>query len=341
MTEQENLENEESLGLEIGRVYFMREVDLLSGIEFPYYKIGKVLNDKDVQKRLKEHQTGNPRGIQVVDEIQSRMVTRLETALHNLNAANRVHSGEWFYFPDSQDLEAVISRAKELNNDIELNAGAVSEASVFAKNESNGEVRKADSELMDIAVELAGYIRSLKIVDGLAKNVKNAIAELPQDEAWSRVASYTSPAPTAKFSTTDFKKAHPDTYAEFTIKPKLQTRFSLDNDLQFAELKVEYGNSHDNDWLSGISLEELHAEYLRLWSLKAELQWQSQDLESLIRQAVGDFDGIEGIVSWKRKNSLAFDASVLKAERPELHSAFVKESQSKPSLKVYEWKSYR
>ena len=66
-----------------GNLYFIRDIDYLTKDIGKYVKIGIVTNDRATEERLKDHQTGNPRGIYPVDEVPDvPFVERLETQLH-------------------------------------------------------------------------------------------------------------------------------------------------------------------------------------------------------------------------------------------------------------------
>ena len=58
----------------IGYVYFMTEKDLFGNPSGPYVKIGRVKSNEEGRSsidRRKEHQTGNPRQIIILDEVQT------------------------------------------------------------------------------------------------------------------------------------------------------------------------------------------------------------------------------------------------------------------------------
>jgi len=336
-------DGENTAGLEPGKVYFMREVDLLTKQEFPYYKIGKVLNEKDVNTRLKEHQTGNPRSIEIVAEVESKQVTRLETALHNLNAGVRIHSGEWFHFPTEVELNAAIADAQRLNAEVDANSTQTERAIELAKTASNGAKREADSEARDIAELLVSNNGASKILTGNAKNIANELRQREGDELFDRVGKITPGKPKSAFSSADLKKDNPELYAQFETQESFSKVFRPVGNISVGEsnlLVVEYGFGHDLKHLATLSIAELHAEYLRLWALRATYDWTAENLANALRVATGEYEGIEGLVSWKRYNTFRFDSARFKAEMPDLYQQFVRESQGKETFKVFEWKSY-
>ena len=87
----------------IGYVYFMTEKDLFGNPSGPYVKIGRVKGNEEGRSsidRRKEHQTGNPRQIIVLDEVKtSASDSTLESIVHQRLANFRIH-GEWFIYGD-------------------------------------------------------------------------------------------------------------------------------------------------------------------------------------------------------------------------------------------------
>jgi hypothetical protein len=330
-------------GLELGKVYFMREIDLLTKQEFPYYKIGKVMKDKDVERRVKEHQTGNPRSIQTVIEIESKRVTDLETTLHNLNAGVRIHSGEWFHFPSQVELDAAIAKAVALNDEIAATASNLDLVAGLSKAESNGEQKAATSEESDIAGLLTANKNASKILGGLAKNIGFELRKRENDELFQVVGKVTPAYTKTSFSSSALKSAELGIYQEYQTKPYLSSRFEPARGLEAATLDLsqdDYGIAHDLELLAKLTVEQLHSEYLRLWALQATVDFEAANLDAALRAATGEFDGITGLTTWKRYKTMKFDSARFKVELPELHEQFQLSTQVKESFKVYEWKSY-
>ena len=85
-----------------GQLYFIRDKDYITGEVGKYVKIGIVKEDGTTEKRVKEHQTGNPRGIFPVDEVTDvPFVVRLETQIHYENNEKWI-CGEWFLLDDKE-----------------------------------------------------------------------------------------------------------------------------------------------------------------------------------------------------------------------------------------------
>jgi|TARA_B110000881_G_C18511551_1_gene482523 hypothetical protein len=82
-----------------GMVYLLRDIDLLSGNASQYLKIGKTEMGVGTPKRIKQHQTGNPRKIYNVFDIQAPGMTEMELFMQHYFSSLRI-SGEWFDIDD-------------------------------------------------------------------------------------------------------------------------------------------------------------------------------------------------------------------------------------------------
>ena len=97
-----------------GTLYFISELDVLTGQTFDYYKIGLVKDSRqgDSLDRAGEHQTGNPRRLAVRHTVKTPAINDLETLMHDLYATERIF-GEWFVLPGNSVKKAV-AKAEEL-----------------------------------------------------------------------------------------------------------------------------------------------------------------------------------------------------------------------------------
>jgi len=68
---------------------------------------------------------------------------------------------------------------------------------------------------------------------------------------------------------------------------------------------------------------------LRVRSEIARLKWRQDLLESKLKVAIGDHEGIEGVATWKGQVRRTLDAAALKQEMPELWERFARASRSR------------
>ena len=96
-----------------GEIYFIREIEeqtLDSKKYSAYTKIGLIKFTKDEDRfsehRLGEHQTGNPRLLEITARVETDCVSVVETYVHRQFGKMR-RLGEWFQLSDDQFASAV------------------------------------------------------------------------------------------------------------------------------------------------------------------------------------------------------------------------------------------
>ena len=103
-----------------GEIYFIGEFDLKSGQRTEYVKIGIVRHgakeERTSEDRLLEHQTGNPRRLEIIHTVTTDAVEAIETNLHYRFARHRVY-GEWMRL-DSKLLEEAKAEAESLRDQL-------------------------------------------------------------------------------------------------------------------------------------------------------------------------------------------------------------------------------
>jgi len=78
--------------LEISHIYLIKS----DGDEYPKYKIGYTKNEPT--KRLKQHATGNPDELSIINVFESQHERKVETILHRRYQIYH-RRGEWFDLP--------------------------------------------------------------------------------------------------------------------------------------------------------------------------------------------------------------------------------------------------
>jgi hypothetical protein len=88
--------------------------------------------------RLREHQTGNPRALQILKKeiISTQAVDRVEALLHRLYAKQRV-SGEWFEFKSELQVQEAIKRTKVFAKEVAKIVPVFDEAEALSKAQDN------------------------------------------------------------------------------------------------------------------------------------------------------------------------------------------------------------
>jgi len=329
--------------LKSGDLYFVQEQDVISGQTSDYFKIGLVGDERTggVDKRVKEHQTGNPRQLVSVTHVSSPAIEDLETTIHNRFAIDRIR-GEWFQL-DSARFDVVVGAARSLAAEQSTYVDVATKVGELDREVSSGSVRTATST----EEELHRQLRELKVLDTRLKALSARVdgifrTALDDGRPVSRFVSLAT-RKGSKFDKEKFGESHPELLADYTrveqrwshsFLPKIP-KASLDGiepGEEFLEFEQRMIGLFDAVSTDPGRFEELHLLHLELQRFEAEVKW-NDDLRRLdLMAACGVDDGIEGIAMWKRetKESLKFDESAFKADHPELHAQFVLETESSP-----------
>lgn len=328
-----------------GTLYFMVEEDRFTRDSSNYVKIGIVTGERDVAKREREHQTGNPRKIISHHKIQTQGVQMLETFLHNYFAENRV-KGEWFRFNRSQLEEAVDiaeHRATEMGA-YELNLEFVSmlneleiDASLeFSLEDSEG--LRAD----EITDQVADAFRELLVHRANKATLAKALLALRGTvDHPDEIFKITQRAETETLSTAQIRKLFPDLVAEFE-----EEKTSWAYRLPFLE-----GLTSEGAKAALVDIEEfgndavaLHHAYLRNWSALAQSQWDFQMAEAQLLYFCGEAERLtldgEVLVKWEQKIRTSISKQDFEKKYPEQAAKCYVKAPAREAAGIAEWQAY-
>ena len=327
-----------------GSLYFLRDKDYLTGDMGRYVKIGIVRNDKSTDKRIKEHQTGNPRDIIDVHTIAGvPFVEKLETLVH-YRFNEKWITGEWFDL-DDKELKVVINEAERMKDEQVLFESAILKSEKLSSTESNGISRAATAAEEGLRDE---YITKLKRTKELEARLALVRADFCHElgKKYGTIKgvldmSFTSDS--LSFDTSGFKSAHPslfDEYSKSESEEKIKESFEIigEKDAALAkwnkpldEQKKKISKEHFNRKQENIELtrskkiENLHAEHLGFLKELNLLQWDLELIKYQLKAAVDKDEKIDGVCSWKRTTILAtstkFDEDRLKKDHPAIYLA--------------------
>lgn len=329
---QEDVVEDQKDKLPSGTLYFMRETDYLTGEQFDYVKIGIVKGERDFVSREKEHRTGNPRSIKSVKEIEAQAVQTLETFMHNRFAANRVSSGEWFYFPGDllgKAISIAEAQALALANSIDQ-IRVLGESSKVAHDD---QPLVKTEQLESLVIELANI--EAKLSDN--KTLRDALSTqligiAGNDSKYENLFKFSQTKDSSQFDGAALKKEKKELYESFMTKESFSWSYKVLLEIPRQE-KIEIS-------LDEKSPSELHKDYLNAWSENAALTWDLMILESQLVSSIGGASGIEGLLQWKRTDRKAFDKKAFEEAHPELFKEFHKKVDGKKIINVAEWASY-
>lgn len=333
-----------------GQLYFINEQDIQTGTRSNYYKIGIVrdADDRDSKNRLLEHQTGNPRKLCIVETLSMPAVEAVETNLHYLFASKRV-MGEWMSFTDNE-LKQAITKAKELAAQMQENIKDFERAEELKKVVSNSKILPTTPE----ADDLYSIIMNFKEVTGSCSEV----LEMYQD--YIRVAiekgidvgnkaNIQVKAGAKKFDPKLFESKYPALYKKYSIstasitgpfRPKPDKNWNFDISTLEPEQVESLADFKQQLKIADHTMENgftLHSKHLGALEIKKYAEWESQLANTKLRVLTGEFEGIEGICTWKRelKETIALDKEKLKAEQPNEYNACVVQGAETEALVVH------
>ena len=346
-----------------GNLYFIRDIDYLTKDIGKYVKIGIVTNDRTTEERLKDHQTGNPRGIYPVDEVPDvPFVERLETQLH-YEYNEKWITGEWFLLND-KEVKAVVKRAEVLKAQQLADKPLIEEVLLkIQKKVSNGKVKKATKQAEALEKKI------IKLKGEL--NVLNAKIEISKYEFYKLLGANGSidgvlkikySASRLSFDESAFEKAHPKLYKKFVLPraDAFKHTFNYTNSSQYSLANVDPvvnaakkalgTTSYKKSQLIGTQnrtkkIEKLHADHLILFKESRKREYELEILEYQLQKLVGDYDGIDGICTWKRyyaPQTDKFSATAFKEKHPKIYETFVtKRSKEVFAMDVQKSRAYK
>lgn len=316
------------------------------------YKIGIVRDNersRSVDERLREHQTGNPRELFIAHVKQTPLVERIETLLHGQHATRRI-GGEWFHLPGSglHDVIAVAAAHIVTAHNI---APILDEAVELAETPSSGKVIAASPDhvalhhdFIDVRAQLTACQNA---IDHLTTQLL-ARQHIEQPERpWVQLDVK---APRRTFDKKAFAAAHPDIYEQYLIKKETFTKTFRPN-LRGAATPLDVANpdvSEASDTAATLNADTtdgdtLHRTYLAMLEHHAPLLWLHDQLETSMRIACRDNDGIADICTWKRStaNRPELDTDALRTDHPDLFGQFAQTGQPITAATPLKDRNYR
>ena len=334
----EDIMDEQSAKEEVthGTLYVMRERDYHSGKTLEYYKIGIVNGDKEVEKRRKAHVTGNPRDIFTVQEFTSLAVQKLETLLHNLYAANRVHSGEWFKFSDSE-ADALLQEIPNWQQLIDSNYLEL-EGKIPPKGPGSEEIIQPDPDTSERAQRLAVALAESKTAAANKTLVSKVLIELAgkNPEFASMFKSSTSNSG-GSFSSGMLEDLNKELWESFrtivTVNVAPTWTVALPEEFQPTISKLKKEQLPDNPV-------ELHAMFMKAWGESYRWKLEADLLKSVLLVRAASAAGIDGVFNWKKSEVTSFDVKAFKEKNPDLYNDCIPPKKTKLDVTPAEWKSY-
>jgi hypothetical protein len=347
-----------AIKLTSGSLYFLKEKDFITNEESPYVKIGLVRGDKETQKRILEHKTGNPRQIIDYFTLEASFVENLETQLHYRFAACWI-SGEWFLM-NQEKLNECIGIAKGIIKEQSNIRAKLSLSYELASQSSNGEIKVASSEDQAIWESLCAKKLQLDEVKAKSDIIENRLRQLMSTHMGiGGVVDFMIKSSSDRFDKKSLEKDHPEIYqsycsqeekgvvGSFLLKgnPKLKdvypelyqsmqdSKFDKPHRIEMVEAQI--GRSDE--------INKIHREYILLQPEVHKYNWEYDMLEAQLKVRVGSHDWIGTLCQWTRKTkvSQSFDSKKFQMEQPKLHAEYMIEGTESYAISVRPYREYK
>ena len=308
------------MSMKEGWVYLLREKDFLSGEIDRYLKIG--LTERDVDVRVKEHQTGNARRVMSVYEKHVPLMSSMENHLHHVYSSDRIY-GEWFDLDDARVQSELIPMIERLATEqAETKAHKLIVAELKTKYD-NGTVRDptpAETALHE-AYLTAKHAHTLakarhaiddakvRALIGTSESIEGVVLVKPKKQSKHfNKAAFLKSLTSEEFAlchatVTEFKAGSPKIEGVKTLK-KLDAE--LDAEKKAADKAIttppSLANVGGGEATRTTEAEQAHAAYLASRRAVREAEWDAERHGAALAAAIGEDREITGVVSWIRED---------------------------------------
>ena len=346
--------------LKPGWLYFLRDRDYRSGSEGDYVKIGLTNFERPVADRIDDHQTGNPRELYSLHEMQVSAISTVENYLHHQYAVSRVH-GEWFEMSDSQIGEA-IEKADQLNELIERHREEIELGMEIYNMPSNGVVREASEDDLALGEEwLRAKERHLMAKSTSTLHRERLLRMMGACRGIEGVVDFQDKVRSASTDKSAIKKLHPDLVDRYSsikasvsgiLKAEFANPSLKDLDESLADrIKIEKAGKHDGsepddyDDSPAPRAPEIEEAHVALLSSLGEERESKINLDLAVdraKAACGMNDGIEGVCRWKRVEveTPVIDWKGLEEDNPDVVDANTTPEKRIAAFKVKPYRPY-
>ena len=322
--------------MKIGEVYFIRERDRIDGGTSSYVKIGVVQDvSRDSQQRIRDHQTGNPRNLELHHVTQTPGPYRVERFLHQKFGPNRVRS-EWFRLTDAE-LEGAVQTTKRMAEEAFVHIPIMRAADELKTVVSSPEKIPPTDESSRWIKSLSLANEAVKLCGEMSKAYKEVAGQLsPEDRAQ---AEFEELVVTQHYTTTDFSKEgfdgkYPELlkkYNEVSVevsgpfRPKYLDVDLAESDTELVNFCSSFQMSCKKVRSGELYFGELFDLYQVLEQFRGSYSWDADVADAHLRVICGSSAGIDGQATWNRtaKEHSSLDLERLESEQPEKYNEFL------------------
>ena len=296
-----------------GEIYFIAERDGSSNTGFIKIGLVRERDGRDSYDRIKEHQTGNPRSLELLNVVKTVLVSTVENTLHREYAGRRV-SGEWFKL-DQPALADAVARCRVLAETYAAHIPALEAASALEGVESVQEMLPATDESRAWQIIYLKAKAGVKLIDTATKSFQEFLGRLHDTGTdVSHIATIKELPGSQRFDESVFKERFPDLWQQHLLSTTVMGRSSLrvtpltstsfDNADELgetrsvAQLLDELQGREKSDHAA---LSEMHGNYLQLIGHEALFDEQVMLAGAYLKMLCGNHEGIDGVCKWKRE----------------------------------------
>jgi hypothetical protein len=328
-----------------GEIYFIREAEYGSEKLSPFVKVGLVRykDKRDSFGRLSEHQTGNPRKLQLDPKhvVKTEAVDMVEAQLHRRFSKQRI-SGEWFEFKDEKSLKDAIKAAQILSEEVASLMPLFEEVIELENRESTLDPRPATQEEIALALTVVTARKQVEKCKEVAK-VRDALITKAISEGTdpTRLGKESVTNYNPKFIEADFKTENEELWKKYLEEQESWSHmFVLDRKLQPESLGLEFEASIKEaeeiiaSVAKGGNYSELVEVTLILRHLEGIAEWEDRVCSAKLKKQAGLHEKLEGACTWNRyvNKPKKFNAGKFAEENPALAKKYNSTPESKKRI---------
>jgi len=290
---------------------------------------------RDSQQRIRDHQTGNFRDLELHHVTQTPGPYRVERFLHQKFGPNRVRS-EWFRLSDAE-LEGAVQMAERMAEEAFVHIPIIGAADELKTVVSSPEKIPPTDETGRWIKSLSLAKEAVKLCVEMSKAYKNVAGQLsPEDRAQAEFEELvlTQHYTVTNFDQESFDEKYPGLLKQYNqVSVEVSGRFVptlLDVDLAEADSELVnfcsgFQESCEKVRRGESNFGELFDLHQVLEQFRGSYSWNVDVADAHLRVICGSSAGIDGQATWNRtaKENSSLDKERLESEHREKYNEFV------------------